>query len=254
MYSGIVVLVFLTAYVIYATMHPIKPTISTIHVINMDKDVKRWDAIKADGDRLGLPLQRFPGFNGKDLNQKVCHSFGVGRALIRPDRKDKEGKNLVNLGTAGCFLSHRGVLTQCSEMNVSDSTGHLILEDDVRLPDDFLQPGGRWDQARQHIPGDYDIILLGLWHPHGTPVTPTITKLASDPSKRINLGTFCYVVRHGALRSKILPWLRYMVDAYDDQLSLKYGEWKVYGIKPNIVELNEDITVSSINELNGSKN
>ena len=66
----------------------------------------------------------------------------------------------------------------------------------------------------------------------------------------MNLGTFCYVVRHGALRSKILPWLRYMVDAYDEQLSLKYGEWESYGITPNIVELNQEIAESSINTLN----
>jgi GR25 family glycosyltransferase involved in LPS biosynthesis len=254
MVVGITVLIFLTAYIIYATMSPTKPTISTIHVINMDKDVDRWKSMKADGDRLGLPLQRFSAVNGKELTHKMCHSVGIGRAMLRPDRKDKEGKNLVNLGTAGCFLSHRGVLTQCSQMNVSDFAGHLILEDDLYLPDDFLQPGGRWDQARQHIPGDYDIILFGLWHPHGTPITPTIMKLASDPTKRINLGTYCYVVRHGALKSKILPWLQHMVDAYDDQLSLKYGEWNVYGINPRIVELNNDVTSSSINEINGSKN
>jgi hypothetical protein len=45
-----------------------------------------------------------------------------------------------------------------------------------------------------------------------------------------------------------------MVDAYDDQLSLKYGEWNVYGINPRIVDLNNDVTSSTINEINGSKN
>lgn len=243
-------MVCFVAYHVFAKSHP---SISTIHVINMDKDIARWTAMKANGDRLGLHLERFPGFNGKELNHITSPTMGVGRAMIRPNRHDEKGKNLVNLGTAGCFISHRSLLTKLSEMNVSDSTGHLILEDDIVLPDDFLQPGGRWDQAKNHIPGDYDIILLGLWHPHGQKITPMITKLASDPSRRVNLGAFCYVVRHGALKHKILPWLQHMVDAYDDQLSLKYGEWKCYGIKPNLVEIRSGVP-SSINELNGSKN
>jgi GR25 family glycosyltransferase involved in LPS biosynthesis len=249
----VVLLAIVVCMIAYHVINKSKPSISTIHVINMDKDIKRWVTIKANGDRLGLRLERFPGFNGKELKHTMSHTLGVGRAMIRPNRYDEKGKQLVNLGTAGCFISHRALLTKLSEMNVSDSTGHLILEDDIVLPDDFLQPGGRWDQAKHHIPGDYDIILLGLWHPHGTKITENITKLDSDPSKRINLGAFCYVVRHGALKHKILPWLKYMVDAYDDQLSLKYGEWKCYGIKPNLVELNEDAT-STINELNGNKN
>ena len=45
-------------------LYPSHPTIATYHVLNLDKDVKRWQAMEADGKRLGVPLQRFPGFNG----------------------------------------------------------------------------------------------------------------------------------------------------------------------------------------------
>jgi len=229
---------------------PSHPTITTIHVLNLEKDAKRWLALEANAKRLGISLQRFPGFDGSVLTQHMVHSHGVGRAMIRPNRNDKEGKHLVNRGIVGCFIAHRNLLTHLASLPYSDSTGHMILEDDITLPYDFLKPGGRWEKAAAKIPGSYDIILCGLWHPHGRMISENIYKLESDPTKRVNLGTFCYVVRHGALRSKILPWLRYMVDAYDDQLSLKYGEWESYGIKPNIVEINAEITESSINTIN----
>jgi hypothetical protein len=58
------------------------------------------------------------------------------------------------------------------------------------------------------------------------------------------------VVRHGALRTKILPWLQYMIDAYDEQLALKYGEWNAYGVQPNLVAVNQDFEESSINQIN----
>jgi GR25 family glycosyltransferase involved in LPS biosynthesis len=226
---------------------PTHPTLDTIHVLNLDKDVKRWQTMEANGTRLGLPLQRFPGFNGRVLTQHTVHPLGVGRAMIRPNRKDKEGKHLVNLGLVGCFVAHRNLLTHLSTLPYSDSAGHMILEDDITLPDDFMS---RWAAVAARVPGSYDIVQCGLWHPLGTEVAPGILRLRTDPTKRVNLGAFCYVVRHGALRTKILPWLRYMVDAYDEQLALKYGEWESYGVQPNLVTVNEDVGESSINQIN----
>ena len=226
---------------------PAHPTLDTIHVLNLDKDAKRWQAMEADGQRLGLPLQRFPGFDGSVLTQHTVHPLGVGRAMIRPNRKDKEGKHLVNLGLVGCFVAHRNLLTHLSTLPYSDSAGHLVLEDDIKLPDDFM---ARWDAVSAHVPASYDIIQCGLWHPLGAEVAPGILRLGSDVTKRKNLGAFCYVVRHGALRTKILPWLQYMVDAYDEQLALKYGEWNAYGVQPNLVAVNQDFEESSINQIN----
>ena len=228
-------------------LYPSHPTIATYHVLNLDKDVKRWQAMEADGKRLGVPLQRFPGFNGSVLTQHTVHPLGVGRAMIRPNRKDKEGKHLVNLGLVGCFVAHRNLLTHLSTLPYSDSAGHMILEDDIRLPDDFQ---ARWAAAASKIPGSYDIIQCGLWHPLGTEISKGIFRLKTDVTKRVNLGAFCYVVRHGALRTKILPWLQYMVDAYDEHLALKYGEWESYGLQPNLVTVNEDVGESSINQIN----
>ena len=237
--------------VILQFMPPSHPTVSTIHVLNLEKDIGRWKAIEANGKRLGLPLQRFPGFDGRVLTRDTVHPLGVGRAMIRPNRFDEKGEHLVNRGVIGCFIAHRALLTHLASLPYSDSVGHMILEDDIILPDDFLQPGGRWEQAASKIPGTYDIILCGLWHVYGRKIADNIYKLETDPTKRTNLGAFCYVVRHGALRTKILPWLQYMMDAYDDQLALKYGEWESYGIKPNIVELNKEVSASSINAING---
>jgi len=255
-YSNTLVIGFLAAvaavvaaFIVYHLI-PTHPVLATIHVLNLDKDVRRWTFMEARGKDLGLPLQRFPGFNGKALTHHTVHSYGIGRAMVRPNRKDKEGKHLVNLGTAGCFLAHRALLTHLSTLPVADSAAHMILEDDIQLPDDFFQ---KWEAIRSQIPGTFDILQCGLWHPLGTEVAPGILRLATDPTKRVNLGAFCYVVRHGALRTKILPWLRYMVDAYDDQLALRYGDWESYGVQPNLVTVNPDMEDSSINQLNGTQ-
>jgi len=223
-----------------------RPIIKSIHVLNLEKDIDKWRNMQTQASRLGLHVERFSGFDGSKLDYNTIPSYGVGRSMIRPNRKDNK---LVNLGTVGCFLAHRNLLTHLASQPYSDSAGHMILEDDLKLPDDFLQPGGRWSKYSKVIPGSYDIILCGLWHPYGTKLSNEVYKLKTDLSKRSNLGTFCYIVRHGALKTKILPWLKYMIDAYDEQLAMKYVSWESYAIKPNLVDFEESYE-SSVNLMN----
>lgn len=223
------------------------PSMNSIHVINLDKDVERWKSIESQGHTLGLEINRFRATYGTDIPYQQMRSLGIGNAMVRADRHDHKGERLHNLGVIGCYVSHRNLLESLSKMNVPDSYGHLVLEDDVRLPKDFLQ---RWDTLRNHIPTDWDIVLLKFWRPNGNEVYPGIIKLAANPNIRCNLGTFAYVVRHGALK-KILPWLKYMNDAYDEHINLKFSEWNCYGLNPGIVEIDDDLQAkSSINSIN----
>ena len=100
------------------------------------------------------------------------------------------------------------------------------------------------------MPSNWDIIYLGLWNITGKDVAPGIKKLrsAKRSEEAPNVGTFAYIVRHGAIQTKILPWLRYMIDAIDEQYVMKFDEWNVYGLKVNII--NPNIGESSINEIN----
>lgn len=230
----------------------IPPHIDSIHVINLDRDTKRWESIQSQAESLNLTVNRFKGTYGKDIPYSQMRAHGVGNAMVRADRNDHKGEKLHNLGVVGCYLSHRALIEHLGAMNVPDSYGHLILEDDVSLPADFLQPGGRWEQLCRHIPANWDMIWLRMWKPIGTDVAPGIIKLQSDPRIRANLGTFAYVVRHGAIHGKILPSLKYMNDAFDEQVNLHFNEWNCYVLHPGIIDINDELQAeSAINAING---
>jgi hypothetical protein len=247
---GLIALIFLVIlYFLYSSQSS-KPTINSVHAMNLDKDTKRWDALMKSADLAGLPIERWPATYGKDIPYDDLRGLGVGHAMVKPNRHDKKHEQLVNLGVVGCFISTRRLLTHLSEQSFSDSAGHLILDDDIEIPQGFLQA---WEEKRQLIPADWDIVYLGIWHITGKDVAPGVKKLRSarHGEKAPNVGTFAYVVRHGAIKTKILPWLRYMFDAIDEQYVHKFDEWNVYGIEPNMIKVNDELQkTSSINEIN----
>lgn len=227
------------------------PHIHSIHVINLDRDTKRWESIQKQAQNLNLTVNRFKGTYGKDIPYNQMRTYGVGNAMVRADRNDHKGEKLHNLGVVGCYLSHRNLIEHLGTMNVPDSYGHLILEDDVRLPTDFLQPGGRWDQLRKHVPADWDMIWFRMWKPIGADVAPGVMKLNTDQRLRANLGTFAYVVRHGAIHGKVLPSLKYMNDAFDEQVNRHFNEWNCYVLHPGIIDIDDELQAeSAINAIN----
>jgi GR25 family glycosyltransferase involved in LPS biosynthesis len=244
---GVIVLVIL--YFIYSSQYS-RPTIQSAYAMNLDKDKNRWKNILKSANEANLPLERWPATYGKDIPYEEFRELGVGHAFVKPDRTDKKHERLVNLGVIGCFISTRRLLTHLSEQSFSNSAGHLIVDDDVEFPRDFLQV---WEEKRQLIPADWDIVYLGIWNITGEDVAPEVKKLRSArPGERApNVGTFAYVVRHGAIKTKILPWLRYIFDAIDEQYVHKFDEWNVYGIEPKIVIVNDELnSKSSIDEIN----
>jgi hypothetical protein len=55
-----------------------------------------------------------------------------------------------------------------------------------------------------------------------------------------NWGLHAYIVRHGALRDKILPDIAWMRDSIDTMLSQFYDKWNVYAIQPDLLKLNKE--------------
>lgn len=247
---GLIALVILIILFFFYFLQSSSPTIQSAHAMNLDKDKKRWDTLIKSAANAGLPLERWPATYGKDIPYDDLRELGVGHAMVRPNRHDKKHETLVNLGVVGCFISTRRLLTYLSEQSFSDSAGHLILDDDIEIPQNFLQA---WEEKRQLIPANWDIVYLGIWDITGEDVAPGVKKLRSARrgERAPNVGTFAYVVRHGAINTKILPWLRYMFDAIDEQYVHKFDEWNVYGIEPNMIKVNDELQkASSINEIN----
>ena len=121
----------------------------------------------------------------------------------------------------------------------------LILEDDIEVPKNFLKANDRWWKIKADIPADWDIIYLGIHNPIGKLVKPNILKLEHATQDEGNWGTHAYIFRHGALKDKVLPWLNYMIDALDLQLNIKFDDWNVYSIQPDIIKLNKKLAKKS---------
>jgi len=215
------------------------PNIVSIHIVNLDKDADRWRIMKKKINKIEPLPVRWPAIYGKNLVRTDMHKLGVGFAMIHSGKGsyDRQHKDLRNLGTVGCFLSHRNLLNHLSFTSVPDSAGHLILEDDVNIPQNFLKSGCEWFQKRKEIPDDWDIIYLGINTPIGINISPSVKKLTHAIQDQGNWGTHAYIVKHSSLKSKILPWLEYMIDAIDLQLNIKYDDWNVYAFDPAILKL-----------------
>ena len=217
------------------------PSVHTIHYINLDKDVDRRKHMDDHTRRLGM-VERWPAVYGKDIPIDDMVKLGIGYAMVYSGQGtySEQRKNTRNLGTVGCYLSHRTLLEHLATRDVPDYYGHLILEDDVQVPADFLAPGDRWHAIHKTVPRDWDMVYFDISEPKGHLVAPGIMKLQHESGVTMgNWGTHAYLVRHGAIRSKLLPWLTYMNDAVDQQYDRKFNEWNVYAIVPGIIKLNE---------------
>ena len=119
------------------------------YFINLDRDKDRWERVKHMG------FERFEAINGKDLNKDN---------LISSDIVSK--KNKLRPGQLGCALSHIEVL---KKIHKQPEPYGLILEDDVIIPDNFVD-------TSIDIPETFDIIFLGGCNIKGTKVAPNLIK------------------------------------------------------------------------------
>jgi len=232
----VLLILFLASY----AMEGSRPggSFATAHVINLDRDAKKLAAFKAQS--LPFPVERWAATYGKDLNPKALPAHGIGNLSVCAGKGTykEQWKELRNQGAIGCFLSHRSLLQHCATLVVPDSAAHLILEDDALLDDGFL---AKWDSVRTNIPADWDIVYLGINVPKGHSVGNGVTKLYAVKDSTGNWGTHGYLVRHGALRTKILPNLRFMFEAVDGQLNAFFDEWNCYSIEPHLAKVNKKL-------------
>ena len=246
-----IVLIALFAYGAQAYTKSHRPHVWDIYVINLDKDNERWESVREDTRHIAGMVHRFPAVYGRELTQAGTVAEGVGFAMTRSGDGHNEDMNLRNLGTVGCWLSHKRLLAELVKKPVADHAGHLIVEDDVAFPSDFLEVTDAWHKVYRSIPTDWDMVYFGITEPHGRLIAPGVRRLETKVGGGGNWGTHAYLVRHGAIRTKVLPFLEHMVDAIDEQYNLKFSEWNVYAVEPNIIPLNPTMsTQSSIKEIN----
>jgi GR25 family glycosyltransferase involved in LPS biosynthesis len=219
--------------------------VDDVWVINLDRSPARWAHMVQSTQQFGEKVHRFPAMDGKTIRDpRPVHTEGVGYYFMRVTG-GKEGE-LVNKGVVGCWLSHKRLLTHLAGLSgVGAGVGHLILEDDVQLPDNFLSGSDRWSEVARRVPYDWDIVYLGMSDgAKGTPVADGVVKLAPGPQQ---WGTYAYLVKHGSIRTKLLPALRFMTDAIDEQYNSLFNDINAYCIRPAIIVPHAEVgAVSSI--------
>lgn len=247
----LICLVGLFAYGARAFLTSRRPHVWDIWVINMQKDTDRWKSIQADTARIGGMVHRWEATNGKNLSQAEMVAEGVGYAMTRSGDGHKEDENLRNRGTVGCWLSHKRLLQHLAEKPVAEYAGHLIVEDDVEIPRDFLEIHDAWHKVYRNIPTDWDMVYFGITAPNGPLIAPGVRKLETKVGGGGNWGTHAYLVRHGSIATKLLPWFSYMIDAIDEQYNMKFSDWNVYAVDPTIInpkpEFSEQSSLKKIN-------
>jgi len=245
---AVFIILFIVLYIVKSTTLKYRPHVKTIHVINLDKDKGRWEHIKESTKAVQLPVERWSATYGKELTQEELANQGIGFAMTRSGKGtyEEQGKDLRNQGVVGCYLSHRNLMKHLSTLDVPDYYGHLILEDDVQVPANFLKPEDEWHKVYQSVPMDWDIVYMDITKPVGKYVGPRVMKLKFKVGEEGgNWGSHAYIVRHGAIKTKILPWLEYMIDAIDEQIKMKFNDWRCYAVIPGIIKLNPEQSANS---------
>jgi len=212
--------------------------ITTAHVINLDKDAAKLTTFRKQS--LPVPVERWTATYGKDLHAKALPAQGIGGVIVQSGKGAyaEQWKNLRNLGTVGCFLSHRSLLHYCATLQVPDTAGHLILEDDALFAEGFQE---RWEAVRHHVPTDWDIVYLGIHEPKGRSLGNGVSKLYTVKDTSGNWGLHGYLVRHGAIRTKLLPVLSWMFEAIDGQLNMFFDEWNCYALDHSLITVNKTV-------------
>jgi glycosyl transferase, family 25 len=133
-----------------------------IFIINLDRDVERWENIQRFMTTADLPHFRFAAIDGR-------RKLSLIRSVIKRDFLNQKLARSLTTGEICCTLSHIAVLKRIVRRNIGRA---VILEDDAEFSDNFLE------FYRQELP-DYlsrcDVVKLeGLSYGHTSQSGPAL--------------------------------------------------------------------------------
>lgn len=115
-------------------------------IINLDRERGRWAHISSEATRAGLKFERVGAVAGLDVPDHLRAKFFSGNA--------RTPTSLLLPGEVGCYASHLLAYERILESGLEWA---LVLEDDVRLSDDFVQT---ICETIAGLPGGWDIVRL----------------------------------------------------------------------------------------------
>ena len=218
-----------------------KPLIADAYVITMNVDSERYKQTDASAKAANLPVKKWDAVKVDESMRDSLMEQGIGSMIFK-------GATMRHRGAIGCFLAHRGVMRHIAEQASHTTQGTLILEDDVKIPPDFLQ---KIQSIVSELPRDWDVLYLDKVNPKSEKVTEHIFKFKKQMTTSNNWGNWAYIVRNSSLKGRILPLLEFMIEPIDIQLH-KFADYlHIYQTVPSLITLNEATTKNSnINKLN----
>ena len=202
--------------------------------------------IRSQQDRLPKPIQRWQAAYGKEEDrEQIGMDDGVDTIITKSSdsEENKRSPKVLNKpGEVGCWLSHKRLLTHLHKGDYPPNFGHLICEDDIIVPHDFM---AKWNKIRQTIPTDWDMIYFGARQIHGIRINENLLRWRNDKREFSNWGTYAYMVRHRSIGS-ILNKLERMSAPIDVQYYRMLGHMNIYIIDPELLPVNETDFKSSI--------
>jgi len=214
--------------------------INKTFIVNMDKDIIRFNKVKSECDKFNIKFERFKAYDGNLLTTKEKNKYIT-----------KFCKYFCSNSIIGCGISHIKIYENIIKNNYSNT---LILEDDIYFTDNFHQI---LNDALTELPNNYDILYLGSFglsniksyydynnlfkifnifknntinnHQYNTIYKPEYA-----------LGTYGYIISYNGCK-KILNIIKKLNYHIDFTIAFNNNKLNIYGTKEKIIyQKNED--------------
>jgi GR25 family glycosyltransferase involved in LPS biosynthesis len=194
---------------------------SKIIYINLDRRTDRNESVLHEIEKIGFdgPVERVSATDGSKMSFDIIKNNFTDRSIKEAYTKEKNvGGAKMTLGAMGLALTYKIVLNKI--INDNDHEYTLILEDDVKFVDDFLE---KCNDLIDNIP-NYDILYPG-YHNYDGQDRENYTIM-----NRV-WGTHSFIVNKKAAREilKIYP----LDQQFDSELGRSYKKLNVFGTKFN---------------------
>jgi len=209
------------------------------YVINMDKDVERYNKIASyyhNSDLSELPLERYSAVVGKNvepsdwLTDDAINDF---KQVLNNGYRTHHYQ--LTYGGIGCFLSHYNLAKQLlgEKKNVD---AYIVFEDDTAIPRNLLS---HIEKNISELPEDWDYLMFYTIRANGEPVTNKLNKLKSF------WGLNGYIINKKGARKLVEETNTNKIDGQiDSYLSrmIQQKKMNVYATKKHLVKSNAQDT------------
>lgn len=132
------------------------------YVINIDKNIEKYDEINNRFSKLGIKPERFSGIYAKDLDKDYINNITYPYVQYTMEKGRSIDSDIGSLGAIGCSLSH---ITLWNMLLNSKEDMFLILEDDA-FPYTSINIINNYLNDVNRIDSDWDYIFLGFLKPN----------------------------------------------------------------------------------------